>query len=196
MSTKIYEDGWNEQRLVASLKAGNEAAYRILVRRYQAGLYRLACGITLEQEESLDIVQEVFLKAFRNMKGFKEEAGLSTWLHRITVNECLNWKRTWKRRFRGFHRPLEKEDGGDYPELGTENDDPETLYTNREMESRMENLLGRLSEQARAVFVLKEMEGRSYEEIAEILKIKPGTVSSRLFHARKKLQAMLKQKDI
>lgn len=182
---------WDESRLVALLKEGSEAAYRYLVRRYQDTVFGIAYGITMDREESLDICQEVFLQVFRSIDTFRENARLSTWLHRITVNQALNWKRRWKRRFRWHHRPIEAPDGIDPPELGSEAHSPESRYREKELEARFRKKLASLPEEARAVFVLKELEGLSYEEIAERLKIKRGTVSSRLFYARRRLKEAL-----
>lgn len=183
----------DETKLVALLKAGDETAFRLLIQKYQSKLYSIAYGITLDREESLDIVQDVFLKVYQKIHAFREESSLSTWLHRITVNLCLNWKRRWIRRFRWHHQPLEIEDGGDYPELGTNENMPEKLYEQKELKKMLWEQLKDLPEEARAVFVLKEMEGLSYDEIAETLRIKTGTVSSRLFYARKKLRHGLKK---
>jgi RNA polymerase sigma-70 factor (ECF subfamily) len=183
----------DEKRLVALLKKGDEAAFRLLIQKYQSKLYGIAYGITLDREESLDIVQDVFLKVYQKIHLFREESSLSTWLHRITVNLCLNWKRRWLRRFKWHHQPLEIQEGGDYPELGTVEDLPETLYEQKELKKMLWEQLKELPEEARAVFVLKEMEGLSYDEIAKTLRIKTGTVSSRLFYARKKLRNGLKK---
>ena len=109
------------------------AAFRLLIRTYQSKLYSIAYGITLDREESLDIVQDVFLKVHQKIHTFREESSLSTWLHRITVNLCLNWKRRWTRRFRWHHQPLERQEGGDYPQLGTSDAVPETLYEKKEL---------------------------------------------------------------
>lgn len=174
------------------LKKGDEEAFRVLIRQYQRRLFGIAYSITLEREESADIVQEVFLKVWQNIHRFREDSNLFTWLRRITVNHCLNWRRTWKRRFRWHHQPLESDDAGDYPELGTDAESPESLYQKKELEKLVWEKMGKLPEDARAVFVLRELEGLSYDEIAETLKIKRGTVSSRLFYARKHLKDMLK----
>lgn len=164
----------------------------MLIRRYQDKLFSIAYGITLDREESLDIVQEVFLKVYQKIHTFREASRLSTWLHRITVNLCLNWHRRWKRRFRWHHQPLERDEAGNHLELGTNDYYPETLYERKEFEKALWEGLKALSEEARAVFVLKEVEGLSYDEIAKTLKIKKGTVSSRLFYARKTLRESLK----
>jgi RNA polymerase sigma-70 factor (ECF subfamily) len=179
--------------LVSGLKQGQEEAFRVLIRRYKAKLFSIAYGITLDREESLDIVQEVFLKVYQKIHTFREESSLATWLHRITVNHCLNWKRRWKRRFRWHHQPLERDEAGDHQELGTDAYYPEALYQKKEFERAFWQGLKEVPEQARVVFILKEVEGLSYDEIAMALKIKRGTVSSRLFYARKKLRESLKE---
>jgi RNA polymerase sigma-70 factor (ECF subfamily) len=183
----------DEARLVALLKAGDETAFRLLIRKYQSKLYSIAYGITLDREESLDVVQDVFLKVYQKIHSFRGESSLSTWLHRITVNMCLNWKRRWMRRFKWHHQPLEREEGGAYSELGTTETLPGTLYEQKELKEILWEQLKDLPEEARAVFVLKEIEGLSYDEIAKTLRIKTGTVSSRLFYARKKLRKGLKK---
>jgi RNA polymerase sigma-70 factor, ECF subfamily len=174
--------------LVSRLKSGDPAAFSDLVGMFKEKLFRLAYSITLDIEESQDLVQEVFLKAFKGIADFKEESTLATWLHRITVNHCLNWKRRWRRRFKWRHQPLEYEDGEDGPELATETDNPERQYGEKEFLDQFERHFKALPEEARAVFALKELEGLSYDEIAETLHIRRGTVSSRLFYARERLR--------
>ena len=177
----------DESDFITRLIAGDEDAFRQLVRQYQDRLFKVAYGITLDREEARDIVQEVFLKVFKNISRFKGNAKLSTWLHRITVNQCLNWQRRWKRRLRWHHRPLQTEENIDYPELGSTDMAPDALYSEKELERFFQKQLKALSETTRSVYLLRESEGLSYDEIAEILGIKKGTVSSRLFNARKQL---------
>ena len=187
------EDLWNEERLVFLLREGHDGAFRVLVREYQEKLFHIACGITSDREESLDIVQEVFLKVYRYINTFGERSKLSTWLYRITVNECFNWHRRWKRKFRQQHQPLEMDEGDYFSELGTDDSAPDTLYQEKEFEKAFREALKGLGKNARAVFVLKEVEGLSYDEISGILKIKRGTVSSRLCYARKNLRNSLEK---
>lgn len=191
MSNTGERDAFDESDLIRQLKAGDASAFRTLVEAYQGMIFSIAYGICLDREESLDIVQEVFLKVHQHIGKFKGDAKLATWLHRITVNHCLNWQRKWKRRFRWHHQPLEREDGSEPPELGSVRDNPERQYRERELAEAFAETLESLPAAARAVFVLKELEGLSYEEIAATLGIKKGTVSSRLFHVRKRLREML-----
>ncbi|MBN2417863.1 MAG: sigma-70 family RNA polymerase sigma factor [Deltaproteobacteria bacterium] len=191
MSDNINSADIDESRLVDDLKKGNEWAYRQLVGKYQAKLRNVAYGITLDAEESADIIQDVFLKAYMGIEKFKGESSLYTWLRRITINESLNWVRKWKRRFRWQHQSLDQEDGSS---LDVESDDagPESSYSSRQIAGILKKGLDMLPEKARAVLVLKEVEGLSYEEIAELVGINKGTVSSRIFYAREKLREYLK----
>lgn len=188
VSYKTNTQVWDEAELVLGLKEKDEEAYRVLVRQYQAKLFRIAYGITLDREESSDIVQDVFLKVYQHIHTFKGDSKFYFWLRRITINMCLNWHRRWKRRFRWRHQPLEKGEGENVVELGTESYSPETLYREKELEKILQEGLKTIPEDARTAFILKEMEGLSYEDIAGILKINKGTVSSRIFYARQKLK--------
>ncbi|MFC1532061.1 RNA polymerase sigma factor [Thermodesulfobacteriota bacterium] len=191
MSNIINTPLLDENELVSGLKKGQEEAYRILVRRYQARLFNIAYGITLDREESAEIVQEVFLKVYSGIHSFEGKSKLYTWLRRIAVNQSLNWHRRWKRRFRIRHQPLENEDTDTRMAPGTDEYGPESLYRKKELEKILNEELNRLPEEARSVFILKELEGLSYDEIAKLLKIKKGTVSSRIFYARQKLRKSL-----
>jgi len=191
VSNKVNSPIWDEYELVLRLKKRQESAYRILVRQYQARLIDIAYGITMDREESLEIVQDVFLKVYSSIHAFEGRSKLYTWLRRITVNQSLNWRRRWKRRFRWHHQPLENEDTVESMELGTDEYGPETLYRKKELEKILNEGLNRLPEDARTIFILKEIEGLSYDDIAKTLDIKKGTVSSRIFYARQKLKQAL-----
>jgi len=193
VSDEVDKHLGDESTLVSLLKQGQEDAFRVLVRRYETRVFSIAYGITLDREESLDIVQEVFLKVYQNIHTFREESRLSTWLHRITVNLCLNWKKRWKRRFRWHHQPLERDQSGNDLKSGTEAHYPDALYEKKEFQKIFWDRLNELPEKTRAVFVLKEVEGLSYDEIAKALGVRTGTVSSRLFYARKRLKKSLRQ---
>lgn len=191
MSNNINNLEQNEKDLVVRLKKGQEAAYQMLIRQYQAKLLYIAYGITLDSEESREIVQEVFIKVFKSIHSFRGDSKLFTWLRRITVNESLNWQRKLKRRFKWHHQSLEKEDTYDIVEDKSDMANPELLVEKKELKKDLEAGLKSLPEDARTVFILKEVEGLSYEEIARILDIQKGTVSSRLFYARQKLRSIL-----
>lgn len=193
MSNKESIDLSDEGTLIPLLKKGHEGAFGFLLKQYQSKLFGIAYGITSDREESLDIVQEVFLKVSQHIGAFRGESGLSTWIHRITINQCLNWQRRWKRRFGWRHQPLEDGKTDDNQELMPKDYSPEAIYEQKELEKMFRGGLKELPKEARAVFVLNEVEGLSYDEIAKVLKIKKGTVSSRLYYARKKLRQSLEK---
>jgi RNA polymerase sigma-70 factor (ECF subfamily) len=178
----------DEPELVTSLKARDEAAFSTLVRRYQKRLFAIAYGMTLDREESLDIVQDTFLKVFQKIDTFRGDADISTWLYRITVNLSLNWKRRWKRRLKRFHISLETQDITAAEGLQDDRYVPDAIYEGEKLQRRFWKALKALPEGYRSVFVLKELEGLSYEQIGHVLNLKKGTVSSRLFNARQMLK--------
>lgn len=182
----------DEQDLVERLQKGQQWAFNILVNTYQNRLLKVAYGITLDREDSMEIVQDVFISVFKNIRTFRQESSLATWLRKITINQCLNWKRKWKRRFKWDHRSLESENNKD---LFKENNNPEMLYREKQFEKNIMTAIKKLPEKIRLVFVLNAFEGLSYEEISETLNIKKGTVSSRLHFARKNLINSLELSD-
>ena len=179
MSEEVDTGLWDELRLVSLLKKREEEAFRVLMQRYEKKVFGIAYGITLDREESRDIVQEVFVKVYESIDTFRGESKLSTWLHRITVNLCLNWKRRWKRRFRWQHEPIDSKETSQRADAEGKDRRPDVIYEKKELEQVFWQSLRKIPETARAVFVLKEVEGLSYDEIAQTLNIRKGTVSSR-----------------
>ncbi|MBU8848747.1 MAG: sigma-70 family RNA polymerase sigma factor [Desulfobacterales bacterium] len=182
----------DEPDLVKRLKKGQQWAFNVLVNRYQDRLLKIAYGITLDREDSLEVVQDVFVSAFKNIHAFRQDASLATWLRKITINQCLNWKRKWKRRFKWSHESIELKND---KILFEKNNDPETLYKEKLFERNLMQAIKTLPEKIRLVFVLNAFEGLSYEEISRTLNIKKGTVSSRLHFARKNLINSLDMND-
>ena len=168
----MNNETWDEYELVQRLKQNQEAAYRYLIQEYQPKLYNVVYGITLDREESLDILQEVFLKVYANIGKFKGKSKLFTWIRSITVNESLNWRRKVKRKFKWKHQSLDTVSDKEGIELGNDENGPENFYRKKELEEGLKQELNLLPEDARTIFVLKEMEGLSYEEIGKLLNIK------------------------
>ena len=191
MSTTIHNRIVHDPELILRLQRGDEWAFQLMVRRFRNKIFSIAFGITLDAEESQDIMQEVFLQVYRTIGDFRGDASLATWLHRITVNRSLNWKRRWARRFKWLHVSTDSTEG--LPAVEPESDlpSPEIRVANAQTRRQIDNALKMLPDQARTVFVLREIEGLSYEEIADAIGIKLGTVRSRLFHARKRLKEIL-----
>lgn len=192
---ETYSDDINEQDLVERLKKGQRWAFNVLVNQYQSRLLKIAYGITLDREDSLEVVQDVFINVFKNIHTFRQEASLATWLRKITINQCLNWKRKWKRRFKWSHESIESENDISLFEANKSNDNPEILYKRKQFEKNLIKAIKTLPEKIRLVLVLNAFEGLSYDEIANVLNIKKGTVSSRLHFARKNLFDSLRISD-
>ena len=189
--TTTKTDRAEEADLVERLKKGQKWAFDRLVSQYQDRLLKIAYGITLDHEDSLEVVQDVFVSVYKNIHTFRQDSSLYTWLRKITVNHCLNWKRKWKRRFKWQHQSLDQEDDRSL-DLESDEAGPESLMSNKQVAGVLKQGLDKLPEKARAVLVLKEVEGLSYEEIGDALGINKGTVSSRIFYAREKLREYLK----
>ncbi len=191
MNTESKAESIEEHGLVERLKKGQDWAYKVLVTRYQDRLLKIAYGITLDMEESQEVVQDVFVSVFKHIHGFRGEAGLGPWLRKMTINACLNWKRKWKRRFKWHHTSLGPESEHLLHGAEKDNPTPESVLKEKEFENNLIKAIHKLPEKNRLVFVLKTMEGLSYEEIAHTLNIKKGTVNSRLFNARKQIMATM-----
>ena len=191
MSKTIQNRIVHDEELILRLQRGDEWAFQLMVRRFRKKIFSIAFGITLDAEESQDIMQEVFLQVYRTIGNFRGDASLATWLHRITVNRSLNWKRRWARRFKWLHVSTDSTDGLSAAEPESDLPSPETRVANAQTRQQIDKALKMLPEQARTIFVLRELEGLSYEEIADAIGIKLGTVRSRLFHARRRLKEIL-----
>ncbi|MBT7261147.1 MAG: sigma-70 family RNA polymerase sigma factor [Desulfobacula sp.] len=189
---EVNTENIDEQDLVERLQKGQQWAFNILVNTYQNRLLKIAYGITLDREDSMEIVQDVFISVFKNIRTFRQESSLATWLRKITINHCLNWKRKWKRRFKWDHKSIDSENSKN---LFKENNNPEMLYREKQSEKNIMTAIKKLPEKIRLVFVLNVLEGLSYEEISETLNIRKGTVSSRLHFARKNLINFLELSD-
>ncbi len=166
------------------MKKGQPWAFNKLVKTHQARLLKIAYGITLDWEESQEVVQDVFISAHKNIKTFRQDASLTTWLRKITINHCLNWKRKWKRRFKWQHQSIASQDEALLVKAVKKGDDPEMMIREKQMARKIMSAVRSLPEKSRTVFVLSTFEGLSYQEIAAVLKIKTGTVRSRLHTAR------------
>jgi RNA polymerase sigma-70 factor (ECF subfamily) len=166
-----------EQALIRRSKAGDRAAFGELVSRYQVPVYRVVRGVLADQVECEDVAQEVFLKAYANLSKFRGESGFFTWLYRIAVNEALR-----ARKRRGF-TPAEAAPELEAPPAPDPEEGGPSLHT-------VERLLRKLSDEFRSIVVLRDIEGLSYQEIAESLDIPLGTVESRLFRARQELRGL------
>ncbi len=183
-----------EALFVSRLKANEDAAYDELVRTYSASIYHVAYRMTGDAAEASDAVQDIFLKIFRNIGGFKGEAALKTWIFKIAFSEILNRLRWWKRRHRFTTLSLDESPNGNPPpshSVAHAGPTPEEVLQAKERENAIQQALWRLSREHRSIIVLRDIEGFSYAEIAEVLGISIGTVKSRLARARNDLKKSL-----
>jgi RNA polymerase sigma-70 factor, ECF subfamily len=184
----------DEAALVAELKAGSEQAFAYLLAIYQNPLYNLISHMVADQGEAADVLQNVLLKVLWGIRQFNGHSSLKTWIYRIAVNEASNCRRSWRRRI--FHEPFSVDDetlhlsvqSGFY---GNDRETPYSVYEHAECQAEVKRALGDLAEPYRAVVVLREIEGLSYEEISEVLGIAEGTVKSRLRRGRETLKRKL-----
>ena len=178
---------------VLRLKANEDSAYDELVRTYSASIFHVAFRMLGDTAEASDAVQETFLKVFRNIGGFRGDASLKTWIFKIAFSEILNRLRWWKRRYRSSTVSLDDDaNGHDNGHYVTDlKPTPEEMLESKEREDSIQQALRKLSGDHRSIVVLRDIEGFSYTEIADVLGISIGTVKSRLARARADLKKSL-----
>ena len=179
----------DESLLVTEAKAGSYEAFEELVNRYEKKIYRLGTNITGNREDAEDVLQETFLKSFQHLVDFREDSRFYTWIVRIGVNEALMKLR---RRRSEKTVPIEDAVGDEGEVIPREFTDwkpnPEQQLSRTELENILENAAKALPPTFRAVFFLRDVEGLSTEETAEILNLSSGAVKARLFRARLRLR--------
>lgn len=188
--------GPTDQELVARVQGGDRNAFRTLVERYQRRAYGIAVGLLKNPEDAMDATQEALVRVYTRIAGFKGDSSFYTWFYRIVVNVCIDHCRKHGR-FKGveYDDALAHDgDGGATLPLTGNVDQlhPGRAAQNSELRRALDAALEKLSTNHRTVLLLREVEGLSYEEIAEVCELHLGTVMSRLHHARKNLQLALK----
>jgi len=181
--------------LVQRARGGDRDAFRQLVERYQRKVAALALGMLRNQEDALDVVQDTFTKAYQSLDRFKGDSSFYTWVYRIAANLCIDHQR---RESRATHLPYDHDDRsggiGEGTLLdGTPHDQPFDRTRDAELGRRLRSAIAELTPEHRAVILLREVDGLSYEEISQVLQCPKGTVMSRLHYARRQLQARLRE---
>lgn len=183
--------------LVQRVRSGDQRAFKLLVERYQRKIYGVALGMLRDKEEARDVSQEAFVKVYRYLEHFKGDSSFYTWLYRITVNVCIDVIR----RRGGGRADVELDEGqlldtaeANIGALGTRlGTNPQKSALRKELAEKIQQALEEIPEKHRAILLLREIEGMSYEDLARTLEIPKGTVMSRLFHARAKMQKILSE---
>jgi len=174
----------DDRELVRLSQNGTEAAFEELVRRHQQRVFALVAGILHRPDDVEDVAQQVFLKAYLGIKRFDQRAAFSTWLYKIAVNECWDYLRKRKVRPLVYEADLSEEQVSRLDGIVSTERPPESASARAEIREILERMLEALPDQDRQLLVLKEVEGFSVQELAEILDLNVNTVKVRLFRAR------------
>jgi RNA polymerase sigma-70 factor, ECF subfamily len=183
----------SQDRLIEGLRRGDDAAYEELLSLYEKPVYNLVFRLLANPADAPDVVQEVFLKVFRNVSTFRGQSSLKTWIYRIAVNEAHNHRR-WFERKCGQEVGLEEEvsEGIHFHQVLEDHErSPFDSLANAETRAMIEDALASLKPAFRSAVVLRDVEELSYEEIAEILQANLGTVKSRILRGREALRVAL-----
>ncbi len=182
--------------LARRCRQGDQAAFRLLVERYQRKAYAQALGMLKDKEEAMDVAQEAFVKVYKYLDHFKGDSSFYTWLYRIVANLCVDRLR---RAGGGQAEKVELDEKLDQAEAATDGilatrlgNNPQKAVLRAELAEKIQEALEQIPEKHREILLLRELDGLSYEDLSRILKIPKGTVMSRLFHARAKAQEILR----
>lgn len=184
----------DDRELVRLAQSDDKEAFELLVKRHQGRVFAVANGILRNKEDVEDVAQQVFIKAYFSLKRFDQRAAFSTWLYKITVNECWDVLRRRKSRPLLIEAELSEEQARQYKASGDVESPARDVSDRMAVEQRLERLLGLLEERDRTMLVLKEVQGFSVEEIAEMMEINGNTVKVRLFRARKRIMDRMKRR--
>src|ERR1051326_1866770 len=178
----------SDRAFVAKARSGDGDAFRALVERHSRSLFRLAFRMTGNQQDAEDVVQESFLRAYRQLDKFDERASFGTWLYRIVTNCALDLVRARKRRSENIAPPAEEGAEDPIAMLPAHDPNPERTTLSTEVRERVAQAMGDLSETERAAFVLRHYEGMRIEEVSRILDCQPGAAKHSVFRAVQKLR--------
>ena len=183
-----------DQLLVERAQGGDQHAFDQLVGKYQRKLGRLLSRFIRDPAEVEDVSQEAFIKAYRALPSFRGESAFYTWLYRIGINTAKNYLVSQGRRA-PTSTEFDTEEAESFEDATQLRDinTPESLLLSKQIGETVNAAMDSLPEELRTAIVLRELEGLSYEEIAEAMEVPKGTVMSRLFHARRKMQRMLRE---
>jgi RNA polymerase sigma-70 factor, ECF subfamily len=182
----------DEAELVTELQGGSGAAFDWLVTHYSGPVYSLVAGMVSEHADAADITQDVFLKAFRGIRSFRRGSSLKTWLYRIAIREALNHRRWLWRHHRG-QDSIDQEETENHLAIQIEDESstPFDQAASHEVQQAVRNALASVPDVFRSAVILRDLEGMSYEEVAEVLNISAGTVKSRILRGRRLLREIL-----
>jgi RNA polymerase sigma-70 factor (ECF subfamily) len=183
----------HEKTLLEKARQGDAEAFEKLIEAYQKKVFNIALRMLGNYDDACDIAQEVFIRAFRSIKDFREQALFSTWIYKIATNACLDELRRRKNRvFISIDEEVKLEEGDLKRQIEDDKPSPDIEVEQNEMREEINKAISELSEEHRVVIVLRDIQGFTYEEIAKITKCPEGTVKSRINRARQALKEILK----
>ncbi|KAA0888581.1 RNA polymerase sigma factor RpoE [Pusillimonas sp. ANT_WB101] len=182
-----------DAQLVARVQRGDKRAFDLLVLKYQRKIMRLLSRMIRDPAEVEDVAQEAFIKAYRALPQFRGDSAFYTWLYRIAINTARNWQAASARRPVTLNERVD-EDGETFSRIDnlTDNSTPESMVASRQIVETVNAAMNALPEELRTAIVLREIEGLSYEDIAQTMGCPIGTVRSRIFRAREAISAQLR----
>jgi RNA polymerase sigma-70 factor (ECF subfamily) len=184
----------DDRELVRRAQLGDKEAFEVLVKKHHGRIFAVAGGILRNREDVEDIAQQVFLKAYFSLKRFDQRSAFSTWLYKITVNECWDLLRKRKVRPLVFESELTEEQAHLYQATEDKKEGAPDVSDQLETREQLDRWLDCLEERDRAMLVLKEVQGFTVEEIAEIMEINGNTVKVRMFRARQRIAERIRRK--
>lgn len=182
-----------DAELVARVQNGDKQAFDLLVLKYQRKIMRLLSRMIRDPAETEDVAQEAFIKAYRALPQFRGDSAFYTWLYRIAINTARNWLATNKRRPQSYSS-FESEEGETFDETEnlTDHSTPESELASREIAQTVNKAIEDLPEELRSAIVMREIDGMTYEDIAQSMNCPIGTVRSRIFRAREAIATRLR----
>ena len=183
-----------EKSVIQKALAGDQRAFTEILNRYRGSIYHLIFKMVHNKEETEDLVQEAFIKAFSSLETFNEEFAFSTWLYKIAINNCIDHFRKKRLKTFSIDNPIESKNGFIQREFSDTSYLPDNPLLSKEKSRLIEDAIANLPEKYRISIVLRHSEDKSYEEISQILRIPLGTVKARIFRAREMLKKQLKEK--
>ena len=181
-----------DRELVRKVQKGDKNAFDVLVRKYQYKIVKLISRYVRDPDEALDVSQEAFIKAYRALPGFRGESAFYTWLYRIAINTAKNYLVAQGRRPPGSDIDAQEAEQYEGPSFLKEIETPERVLLKDEIEATVFKAIDELPEDLRTAITLRELEGMSYEEIAQAMGCPIGTVRSRIFRAREAIDTRLR----
>jgi RNA polymerase sigma factor (sigma-70 family) len=190
----MEDNEYSDEELVKRTQEGDPSAFDVLVIRYSPRLYGLIYHMTSHHEDTHDLMQDVFAKAFRSIRGFQGKSSFYTWVHSIAVNMSLNFLKKRGRRYQMSLDDMDlRIDKNEEFVRATTGSDPRRETGLLELQRKLNEAMMKLSHDHRAVVTMFDIQGMPHGEIAKILKVSEGTVRSRLFYAHRQLQSFLEE---